>query len=173
VGTKKIPIGFCAIRNTDEMRSRIQRLYMVDLTHHAIEECLFSVLRRRPYVNCVQTLAMLVIQRNAARHGFSPLLVTDQFGLDHRPDMRGQILQSGLQARAAMVLLQVFQNLCGGAVRKSVSAVHVHNALRGSGPGQNHAFDNALAPVGCPDRRIDRLCIKCCSPMPTRHGGNF
>jgi hypothetical protein len=29
------------------------------------------------------------------------------FGLDHRPDMRGQILQSGLQARAAMVLLQV------------------------------------------------------------------
>src|SRR6202051_2061971 len=115
VGTKKIPIGFCAIRNTHEMRSRIQRLYMVDLTHHAIEECLFSVLRCRPYVNCVQTLAMLVIQRNAARHGFSPLLVADQhagaidpdtnrcnltqlrgcvtptffFGLDHRPDMRG------------------------------------------------------------------------------------
>src|SRR6266853_6134919 len=32
-----------------------------------------------------------------------------------------------------------------------------HNALRGSGPGQNLAFDNALAHVGCPDRRIDRL----------------
>jgi len=28
-----------------------------------------------------------------------------------------------------------------------------HNALRGSGPGQKHAFDNALAHVGCPDRR--------------------
>jgi hypothetical protein len=39
-----------------------------------------------------------------------------------------------------------------------------HNALRGSGPGQKHAFDNAVAHVGCPDRRIDRLCITCCSP---------
>src|SRR5215471_18154417 len=49
-------------------------------------------------------------------------------------------------------------------------AVHMtagHNALRGSDPGQKHAFDNALAQVGCPDRRIDRLCITCCSPLPT------
>jgi hypothetical protein len=29
-----------------------------------------------------------------------------------------------------------------------------HNALRGSGPDQKRAFDNALAQVGCPDRRI-------------------
>jgi len=29
------------------------------------------------------------------------------------------------------------------------------------------AFDNALALVGCPDRRIGRLCITCCSPFPT------
>src|SRR5664279_4822886 len=53
---------------------------------------------------------------------------------------------------------------------RPVSAAHVaagHNALRGSGPGQKHAFDNALAQVGCPDRRIDRLCITCCSPFPT------
>jgi hypothetical protein len=53
---------------------------------------------------------------------------------------------------------------------RPVSAVHLtagHNALRGSGPGQEHAFDNALAQVGCPDRRIDRLCITCCSPFPT------
>jgi hypothetical protein len=42
-----------------------------------------------------------------------------------------------------------------------------HNALRGSGPGHKLAFDNALALVGCPDRRIDRLCITCCSPFPT------
>jgi hypothetical protein len=51
---------------------------------------------------------------------------------------------------------------------RPVSAVHVtagHNALRGSGPGQFHAFDNAVAQVGCPDRRIDRLCITCCSPF--------
>ena len=50
---------------------------------------------------------------------------------------------------------------------RPVSAVDMtagHNALRGSGPGQMPAFDNALAEVGCPDRRIDRLCITCCSP---------
>jgi hypothetical protein len=50
---------------------------------------------------------------------------------------------------------------------RPISAVHMtagHNALRGSGPGQKHAFDsNAMAQVGCPDRRIDRLCITCCS----------
>src|SRR6266571_7601606 len=50
---------------------------------------------------------------------------------------------------------------------RPVSAVRMtagHNALRGSGPGQKLAFDHALALVGCPDRRIDRLCITCCSP---------
>ena len=50
---------------------------------------------------------------------------------------------------------------------RPVDAVHMtagHNALRGSGPGQKRAFDDALAQVGCPDRRIDRLCITCCSP---------
>jgi hypothetical protein len=40
---------------------------------------------------------------------------------------------------------------------RPVCAVHMtagHNALRGSGPGQKSAFDDALARVGCPDRRI-------------------
>ena len=49
-------------------------------------------------------------------------------------------------------------------------AVHMtagHNALRGSGPGQRPAFDNAMAHVGCPDRRIDRLCIMCSFALPT------
>jgi hypothetical protein len=47
-----------------------------------------------------------------------------------------------------------------------------HNALRGSGPGQKPAFDDAMAHVGCPDRRIDRLCITCCSPsQPSHHVG--
>jgi hypothetical protein len=58
---------------------------------------------------------------------------------------------------------------------RPLSAVHMtagHNALRGSGPGQKLAFDNALAQVGCPDRRIDRLCITCCSPsQPSHHAG--
>src|SRR5208283_5672061 len=47
-----------------------------------------------------------------------------------------------------------------------------HNALRGSGPGQKPAFDNALAHVGCPNRPIDRLCITRCSPsQPSHHAG--
>ena len=53
---------------------------------------------------------------------------------------------------------------------RPVCAVHMtagHNALRGSGPGQKPAFENAVAQVGCPDRRIDRLCITCCSSSPT------
>src|SRR5213075_2558568 len=58
---------------------------------------------------------------------------------------------------------------------RPLSAVHMtagHNALRGSGPGQNRAFDDAMAQVGCPDRRIDRLCITCCSPsQPSHHAG--
>src|SRR5580698_2263307 len=43
---------------------------------------------------------------------------------------------------------------------RPLGAVHMtagHNALRGSGPGQKRAFDDAMARVGCPDRRIDRL----------------
>src|ERR1035437_283579 len=55
------------------------------------------------------------------------------------------------------------------------NAVHMtagHNALRGSGPDQQLAFKNAMAHVGCPDRRTDRLCITCCSPsQPSHHAG--
>ena len=59
---------------------------------------------------------------------------------------------------------------------RPLDAVHMtagHNALRGSGPGQKPAFDNnAMAQVGCPDRRIDRLCITCCSLLqPSHHAG--
>src|SRR4029079_7677665 len=58
---------------------------------------------------------------------------------------------------------------------RPVSAVRMtagHNALRGSGPGQKPAFDDAVAHLGCPDRQIDRLCITCCSPsQPSHHAG--
>ena len=58
---------------------------------------------------------------------------------------------------------------------RPLDAVHMtagHNALRGSGPDQKLAFDNAMALMGCPDRRIDRLCITCCSPsQPSHHAG--
>src|SRR3954464_15151064 len=60
----------------------------------------------------------------------------------------------------------------GAAMCSAFSAVHMtagHNALRGSGPGQKLAFDYALAQVGCPDRRIDRLCITCCLPSQPSH----
>ena len=61
--------------------------------------------------------------------------------------------------------------MCSACLR-AVLMTAGHNALRGSGPGQNLAFDDAVARVGCPDRRIDRHCIKCCSPsQPLRHAG--
>ena len=44
-----------------------------------------------------------------------------------------------------------------------------HNALRGSGPGQKLALDSALALEGCPDLRIDRICITCCSSFQPSH----
>jgi hypothetical protein len=34
-----------------------------------------------------------------------------------------------------------------------------HNALRGSGPNQKHAFKDALTHTVCPDPRIDLVCI--------------
>jgi hypothetical protein len=49
-----------------------------------------------------------------------------------------------------------------------------HNAFRGSGPDQKHAFKDGMAQVGCPDRRINRHCIKCCSSsQPLRHAGRY
>src|SRR6516225_6809305 len=46
---------------------------------------------------------------------------------------------------------------------RPVCAVHMtagHNALRGSGPGQKAAFEDAVAQVGCPDRRIDGSALR-------------
>jgi len=44
-----------------------------------------------------------------------------------------------------------------------------HNAFRGSGPGQKLALDSAVAQVGCPDLRIDRICVTCCSSFQPSH----
>src|SRR5262245_48876734 len=75
-------------------------------------------------------------------------------------------------------LARLFFTFAGWSVQpcvRPVSAAHKaagHNALRGSGPGQKPAFDNALAHVGCSDRRIDRLCITCCPPShPSQPAG--
>ena len=56
---------------------------------------------------------------------------------------------------------------------RPICAVHMtagHNALRGSGPGQQHAFEDAMALVGCPDRRIDlALHYVLSASQPLRH----
>jgi hypothetical protein len=61
-------------------------------------------------------------------------------------------------------------------------AVHMtagHKTLRGSGPGHKPAFDNAMALVGCPDRRIDRLketvvaCVRLALDGNPRHTDPF
>ena len=76
------------------------------------------------------------------------------------------------------LLARAFFTFAAGSVQpcvRPVCAVHMtagHNAFRGSGPGQKPAFDHALAQVGCPERRIDRHCITCCSPFqPSHHAG--
>src|SRR5499427_5696195 len=72
-------------------------------------------------------------------------------------------------------LARLFFTFAGWSVQPCVRPVRAahkaagHNALRGSGPGQKPAFDNALAHVGYPDRRIDRLCFTCCSPSQPSH----
>src|ERR1700686_3082262 len=72
-------------------------------------------------------------------------------------------------------LFHVLQHWSVQPCVRPFNAVHMtagHNALRGSGPDQQLAFKNAMAHVGCPDRRIDRLCITCCSPsQPSHHAG--
>ena len=50
--------------------------------------------------------------------------------------------------------------LVGAAMCSAVGTVHVtagHNAPSGSGPGQQHAFDDAMAQVGCPDLLVDMM----------------
>jgi hypothetical protein len=54
---------------------------------------------------------------------------------------------------------------------RPICAVHMtagHNALRGSGPGQQPAFNDAMAQVGCPDRRIDGSALRAVCP-PNLH----
>src|ERR1700738_3905511 len=53
------------------------------------------------------------------------------------------------------------------SVHTTVHMTAGHNTLRGSGPGQKPAFDNVMAQVGCPDRRIDRLLQYVLFALPT------
>src|SRR5262245_59699567 len=83
------------------------------------------------------------------------------------------------QQKLGSELARTFFTPAGWSVQPCVrpfGAVHMtagHNALRGSGPGQNRAFKDAVALMGCPDRRIDRLCITCySSSQPSHHTGS-
>src|SRR5258708_13005754 len=74
--------------------------------------------------------------------------------------------------RVGKSFLHVLQHWSVQPCVRPVDAVHMtagHNALPGSGPGHKPAFDTALPQVGCPDRRIYRLCITCCSPSQPSH----
>ena len=51
--------------------------------------------------------------------------------------------------------------LCGGETAG-------HNAIRGSGPNQKHAFKDALTQAGSPDPRIDLVCITSSCPRQFR-----
>ena len=54
-----------------------------------------------------------------------------------------------------------------GSVPSAVDMTAGHSALRGSGPGRKLAFDNALAHVGCPDRRIEPALHYVLFALPT------
>jgi hypothetical protein len=102
-----------------------------------------------------------------------PLVARRQDHPNYRPPTRATVISATGHVWTApgwQVLSSRMQQWSEQPCVRPVSAVHLtagHNALRGSGPGHKHAFDNAVARVGCPDRRIDRLCITCCSPFPT------
>ena len=104
-------------------------------------------------------------QRRSPRHGRDAPKADEQLKARSAMCRRLQVARKNFTSQAWSVQPCV----------RPVSAVHMtagHNALRGPGPGQKPAFDNALAHVGCPDRRIDRLCITCCSSsQPSHHAG--
>ena len=84
------------------------------------------------------------------------------------PGLRGSILQA--EPHFTFCSIGRCSHVFG--LLNAVQMTAGHNALRGSGPDQKLAFKNAMAQVGCPDRRIDRLCITCCSPsQPSHHAG--
>ena len=64
-------------------------------------------------------------------------------------NQRKQLMARGFLYCAVVLVLA----MCGIA-----PATAGHNALRGSGPNQKHAFKDALTQTGSPDPRIDLVC---------------
>jgi hypothetical protein len=104
-----------------------------------------------------------------------PLIPMSPFGIGHKSDI--SLRRKVPCVDGSELARRIFTSRCWSVQPcvRPVSAVHMtagHNALRGSGPGQKPAFENAMAHVGCPDRQINRLCITCCSPsQPSHHAG--
>src|ERR1039457_6377233 len=72
--------------------------------------------------------------------------------------------------RVGKSFLHVLQHWSVQPCVRPFNAAHMtagHNALRGSGPDQKLAFDNAMAQVGCPDRRIDPALHYVLFALPT------
>jgi hypothetical protein len=78
---------------------------------------------------------------------------------------------------AEQLLDTIASNRCDDAKLRKMSPDGIdHRRLlpdeQMAGPDRKPAFENASGRVGCPDRRIDRLCITCCSPsQPSHHVG--
>jgi hypothetical protein len=73
--------------------------------------------------------------------------------------LRSVILAAGRDRRIEKLSLQ----LAAAAIDDTGPALRLMLKLGGD------SGDNAMALVGCPDRRIDRLCITCCSPSQPSH----
>jgi len=122
--------------------------------------------------NFAHRLPLRVICRHSASLTGCPLYpLKADIGVTHRHVCFGPCVDGSGLARRIFTLQHWSEQPCVRPVC-AVLMTAGHNALRGSGPGQQHAFEDALAQVGCPDRRIDRRCIKCCSPsQPLCHAG--
>jgi len=123
----------------------------------------------------IATLARALLREDPGFHAYQVLDAgVRQFGEWGNTDEGRHIAMCG-RLRVGKDFLHA-RELVGAAMCSAFCAVHMtagHNALRGSGPGQNRAFKDAVALMGCPDRRIDRLCITCCSSsQPSHHTGS-
>src|SRR4029450_3000865 len=94
---------------------------------------------------------------------------SDRIAAGHPNEPKGHVWTApGWQEESSRCRVGRCSHVFGLIARFTMTAGH--NALRGSGPGQKHAFEDAVALMGCPDRRIDRHCITCCSSsQPLRH----
>src|SRR5712671_5920942 len=92
-------------------------------------------------------------------HAPLPPIPVSNHGITVRESSQREFCNTFPRVWTAPSWQELFSRLQHWSVRPCVrplDAVHTtagHNALRGSGPGQKPAFDNAWRQLGCPDRR--------------------